>query len=188
MDVPTALQMSNGALSAVDNAAQILAAAELAGTRSPTVAAFLTAAAKEELGKAKLLLEYAESLRTEEVPSVSGWSSLSRQIRTDHHAKLRACTRWERELRLGPDPCDFCDLADPDCEERGSTNLAYSEHADTSADERQLALSCLYVDWDSTSGGWSTPSPLAGSYVSLRHLLGAIDTFRDNVLRACGAG
>jgi len=185
MDVPTALQMSHGALSAVDNAASILAAAELAATRSPTVAAFLTAAAKEELGKAKLLLEYGQQLRTEEVASDSRWSTLSGQIRTDHQAKLRAFTRWETELGLGPDPCHFCDLADPDCGACTST-IANVDRADTSASERQLALSCLYVDWDSASGRWSAPSPLAGAHLSLRHLLDAVETFRDSVLEVSG--
>jgi AbiV family abortive infection protein len=182
MGFPSAQQVRDGALAAVDNAAQILGAAERAASQAPTVGAFLTAVAREEIGKAKLLLEHLDSGRTGEALPEASWSTLSRQLRTGHRAKLRACARWERELHLGPDPCDYCDLAEPDCPECRATDSAEREHVDTSDYERQLALSCLYVDWDSSDGSWSTPLPLAGSSTSRRYLLGVIDAFRDDVL------
>lgn len=186
MNVPTASQIANGALFAVDNAAQILEAANVASTHSPTVGAFLTAAAKEELGKARLLLEYFDSTRTQNAPSACDWQHLGRKIRNDHRAKLRAFARWENELGHSPDPCEYCDLEEPDCDACASTNHNQAEQADLSAFQRQLALSCIYVDWDAKSGGWSTPSPVAGSYVTMRHLLGVMDAYRDDVMRRTG--
>ncbi len=183
MNAPTALQIANGAMFAVDNATEILEAANVAWTRSPTVGAFLTAAAKEELGKARLLLEYFESIRAQDTPFVCDWQDLRRRIRNDHREKLRAFARWETELRLGPSPCGYCDQEEPDCDVCASTDQTQAEQTDLSAFQRQLALSCIYVDWDATNGGWSTPQPVAGSYVTLGHLLGAMGAYRDDVVR-----